>query len=391
MGATTIGHRLSAIGHRFYLPPMPFTTFDLERWQSTWEHRVRINLAESGVHPMSAAELLARTGDSPDALTSVRLGYGHSDGSDELRAAIAGLYPGAAPDQVTVTVGSAEANFVVCWTLLRQARRVAILAPTYMQMWGLADNFGATVTPFWLDLDRGWEPAREAIERAIAPDTDVVIVTDPNNPTGHILSSDVRNLILDRTRAAGAWLVVDEVYHGAEHRGEPTPTWWGAWERTIAVSGLSKAYGLPGLRIGWLVSPTSFRQELLARHDYTVIGAGPLADVLARKALGVRTSIFGRTRDILTTNYQVLADWLSSFDGLFTWQPPECGAICFVRLRGVESTLDLVERARAEHDVLLVPGEHFNMPGWLRLGFGNPTSELRQALEILEPLFRPLE
>jgi aspartate/methionine/tyrosine aminotransferase len=370
---------------------MPFTRFELERWQSTWEHRVHINLSESGVHAMSAAELLALAGDSADVLTSVPLGYGQSDGSEGLRSGIAALYPGASPDYVTVTVGSAEANFVVCWTLFQRARRVAICAPTYMQMWGLADNFGVTVAPFWLEMDRGWEPNPEAVARAIAPGTDVVIVTDPNNPTGHVLSPTMRALILERTKAVGAWLVVDEVYHGAEHRGDPTPTWWGGWERTIVVSGLSKAYGLPGLRIGWLVSPPSFRDELLSRHDYTVIGAGPLADALALRAVRSRNAIFARTRGILTTNYPVLAEWLSTFNGLCSWKPPECGAICYTRLAGIPSTLDLVERARAEHDVLLVPGEHFNMPGWLRLGFGNPTEELRTALETLEPLFRTLD
>jgi len=369
---------------------MPFTRFELERWQSTWEHRVHINLAESGVHAMSVAELLALAGDSADVVTSIPLDYGHSDGSDGLRAAIAGLYPGASPDQVTVTIGSAEANFVVCWTLFRQARRVAICAPTYMQMWGLADNFGITVAPFWLEMDRGWEPDPDAVVRALAPGTDIVIVTDPNNPTGHVLSQATRELILERTRAVGAWLVVDEVYQGAEHRGDPSRTWWSAWERTIVVSGLSKAYGLPGLRIGWFVSPTAFREELLSRHDYTVIGAGPLADALALRAVRSRNAIFARTRGIVTTNYSVLAEWLSSFNGLFAWKPPECGAICFVSLGGAPSTLDLVERARAEHDVLLVPGEHFNMPGWLRLGFGNRTDELRRALAILEPLFRRL-
>ncbi|MDH5198333.1 MAG: aminotransferase class I/II-fold pyridoxal phosphate-dependent enzyme, partial [Gemmatimonadota bacterium] len=259
---------------------MSFTPFALERWQSTWEHRVRINLSESGVHALSVAELLSLAGDDSDDLLALPLSYGQSDGSDALRAEIARLYPGATPDHVTVTVGSAEANFSTCWTLFRDARRVVILAPTYMQIWGLAANFGVTVAPVWLRHELGWEPDLDEVRRAITPDTDVVVVTDPNNPTGHILSDAARSVVLEATRAAGAWLFVDEVYEGAEHHGTTTPTWWGTWERTLVVNGLSKAYGLPGLRIGWVVTPPELRARLLERHDYTVIGAGPLADHL---------------------------------------------------------------------------------------------------------------
>ena len=369
---------------------MSFAPFALERWQSTWEHRVRINLSESGVHALSAAELLELAGDAPDALLGVPLGYGQSDGSDALRAEIARQYPGATADDVTVTVGSAEANFSTCWTLFRSARRVVVLAPTYMQIWGLAENFGVTVVPVWLQPDRDWQPAVDDIVRAITPDTDVVVVTDPNNPTGRILGDMPREAIIVRCRAANAWLLVDEVYRGAERSGNTTATWWGAWERTVVVNGLSKAYGLPGLRIGWVVSPPALRLQLLERHDYTVIGAGPLADHLAVRAVRHRERIFARTRGILNTNWPVLEHWLRSFGPRFTWRPPDCGAICFVRYEGGPSSLDLVERIRAEQNILLVPGDHFEMPGWLRLGFGNRREQLDEALEVLTPAFRAL-
>jgi aspartate/methionine/tyrosine aminotransferase len=367
---------------------MPFIPFALERWQSTWEHRVRINLSESGVHALTVAELLALEGASTDDLLRLRLGYGQSDGSEALRAAIAALYPGATADQVTVTIGSAEANFCACWALFRQARRVVIVAPTYMQIWGLAENFRARVRPVWLDPARGWEPDPDEIRRVITRATDVVIVTDPNNPTGHVLSAAARAAILERVRASGAWLLVDEVYQGAEHQGPVTPTWFGTWERTLVVNGLSKAYGLPGLRIGWIVSPPELTTPLLERHDYTVIGPGPVADYLAQCAVRHRERIFARTRDILRTNYPVLAEWLASFGDTFTWTPPDCGAICFVRYHTGPPSLDLVERVRAEQDILLVPGDHFRMPGWLRLGYGNPPAQLEDALETLRPVVR---
>jgi len=364
---------------------MPFTPFALERWQSTWEHRVRRNLSESGVHALTVGELVALAGGDLARLADVPLRYNQSDGSDELRAAIADLYPGAGPDHVTVAIGSAEANYVVCWAVIRPGDRVAVLAPTYMQMWGLAEAFGALVTPFSLDPRRGWDLDLADLERAITPGTRAVIVTDPNNPTGKVLSRDARSAIVARARAVGAWLVVDEVFQGAELDGRTTPTWWGDYERTIVVNGLSKAYGLPGLRIGWVVSPPEIKQAVLERHDYTVIGPSPLTDALALLAIRSRDRLLTRTRAILNANYPVLAQWLAGFDGFFDWRKPDCGAICFARYRHSLPAPELAERARAAANVLLVPGDHFAMPGHLRFGYGNRTEDLRAALADLSP------
>jgi aspartate/methionine/tyrosine aminotransferase len=148
-----------------------FVPFELERWQSTWENRVRFNLSESGVHPLSIQELLGLAGASALPLLEVRLGYAQSNGSDLLRERIAALYPGASPDQVLVTTGSSEANFVTCWRLLEPGDKVAVMLPNYLQTWGLTQNFGAQVRSFQLHEKEGWEPYAEEIRGAIAPGT----------------------------------------------------------------------------------------------------------------------------------------------------------------------------------------------------------------------------
>ncbi|HLB35279.1 MAG TPA: aminotransferase class I/II-fold pyridoxal phosphate-dependent enzyme [Gemmatimonadales bacterium] len=369
---------------------MTFVPFELERWQSAWENRVRINLSESGVHPLSIDELLALSGGDDQALGRLPLGYSQSNGTDALRAAIAALYPGATEDQVLVTVGSAEANFIACWTLIERGDQVAIQVPTYMQTWGLAQNFGARVATFALHADRNWEPHPDEIRRAITPQTKLIVVTNPNNPTGHILSQDARALIVERARAAGAWLLADEVYQGAERNGQTTPSFWGSYERVLVSNGLSKAYGLPGLRLGWVVGPPDMIERLWRRHDYTVIGPTPMSDFLGREALGVREKILTRTRGILNQNYPVMNAWLKRFGGLFEWRDPEAGAICFVHYRHPADAVELVERIRARHSILLVPGEHFGLPQHLRLGFGNQRAELEAALQQLEGPFREL-
>ena len=360
--------------------------FDMERWQSTWENRVRFNLTESGVHPLSIQELLELAGVTAQSLLDVRLGYSQSNGTDLLRQRIAALYPGASPDQVLVTTGSSEANFVTCWRLVEPGDKVAMLLPNYMQIWGLAHSFGAQVRGFHLHESRRWEPFAEEIGTAIAPGTKLVVVTNPHNPTGHVLSDEARTTILERTAAAGAWLLADEVYQGAERNGRTTPSFWGSYERVIVVGGLSKAYGLPGLRIGWIVAPPGFTAEAWARHDYTTIGPSGASNHLAAAALeaGARAQILARTRRILNANYPVLEEWLKRFGYTFTWHPPSAGAICYVKYRQAVSALDIVERLRAEHSVLLEPAEHFGMKNHLRFSYGGELHHLREALAETE-------
>ncbi len=250
----------------------------------------------------------------------------------------------------------------------------------------MAQNFGAQVRGFALRAEAGWEPAAEDVRSAIAPGTKLVVVTNPHNPTGHVLSEGMRRLIVARAAEVGAWLLADEVYQGAEREGATTPSLWGSYERVLVVNGLSKAYGLPGLRIGWVVGPPGFAAEAWARHDYTTIGPAGASDHLAAVALEprVREKVLERTRGILRSNYPVIERWLKRFGDTFSWHPPQAGAICLVKYRQGISALDLVERMRVEHSVLLVPGDHFGLPHHIRFGFGEEVHQFEAALAETE-------
>jgi aspartate/methionine/tyrosine aminotransferase len=362
---------------------VPFVPFDLERWQSTWENRVRYNLSESGVHPLSIQELLGLAGASAQPLLEVRLCYSQSNGTDLLRSRIAALYPGSSPDQILVTTGSSEANFLICWRLIEPGDKVALMLPNYLQTWGLAQNFGAEVRGFPLRHEREWEPAPEDIRAAIVPGTKLVVVTNPHNPTGHVLSAEMRKVILERAAEVGAWLLADEVYQGAERDGRTTPSFWGGYERVIVVNGLSKAYGLPGLRIGWIVAPPALIASLWSYHDYTTIAPGALSDRLARVALAParRERLLDRTRRILRANLPLIEAWLHEHDPAFAWIRPEAGAIFYVRYNYRINSTELVTRLRDTKSVLIVPGDHFGMDGYLRVGFGERPDYLRAGLE----------
>jgi len=361
---------------------MSFEPFAMERWQSTWENRVRYNLSESGVHPLSVGELLALTGGAPAEVAGLRLGYPQSNGTEPLRAAIAALYPSATPEHVLVTNGSAEANFCVCWRLIQPGDRVAIVLPTYMQTWGLARSFGAEIAPIWLHEELGWQPDADEIDVAIAKGTRLVVVTNPNNPTGAILADGAMEHIVRRAAEVGAWLLSDEVYQGAERDAPPTPSAWGRAERLVVTNGLSKAYGLPGLRIGWCVAPPALVADLWARKDYTTIGPGVISDWLATRALApdVRPRILARTRSILRANWPILQRWLEARGDEFRFRAPDAGAICYARYRSSMNSSALAERLRRGSDVLVVPGDQFGMDHFVRFGFGPEAADLEAAL-----------
>jgi aspartate/methionine/tyrosine aminotransferase len=369
---------------------MKLEQFAMERMQSTYENQVEFNLSESGVHPLTLAELVDEAG-AIDALLAESLRYTQSNGTTALRALVASMYPGATPDHVQVTNGGAEANYVTTWHLVEPGDEVVMMAPNYMQTRGLARAFGATVTewPLLHAADgKPWRVDIEALERLVTSRTKLIIICNPNNPTGARFEADDLDRIAAVAARHGSWILSDEIYRGAELDGRETPSMWGRTERVIVTSGLSKAYGLPGLRIGWVVGPPALVATLWSYHDYMTISPGALSDALARRALepARRQRILGRTRAILNENFPVIAQWLDDHGALFSYSPPDAGAIVYVRYHHDMNSTELVTKLRLDKSVLIVPGDHFGMDGYLRIGFGDQTDYLRQGLERLHDL-----
>jgi len=369
---------------------MKLEQFAMERMQSTYENQVEFNLSESGVHPLTLGELVDEAG-ATDALLAESLRYIQSNGTDALRALVASMYPGATPDHVQVTNGGAEANYVTTWHLVEPGDEVVMMAPNYMQTRGLARAFGATVTEWPLvnaSDGKPWRVDIEALERLVTARTKLIIICNPNNPTGARFEADDLDRIAAIAARHGSWILSDEIYRGAELDGRETPSMWGRTERVIVTSGLSKAYGLPGLRIGWVVGPPSLVATLWSYHDYMTISPGALSDALARRALepARRQRILARTRAILNDNFPVIAQWLDAHGALFSYTRPDAGAIVYVRYHHDMNSTELVTRLRLEKSVLIVPGDHFGMDGYLRIGFGDETTYLRRGLERLHDL-----
>jgi aspartate/methionine/tyrosine aminotransferase len=359
---------------------MKMETFEMERMQSTWENVVEYDLSESGIRAVSLRELTGLGFDLEEALDTP-LSYSQSNGTIELRELLLEHYPGATLENIEVTNGTSEANYLVALVALRDGDDMALEVPNYMQLWGPPRSIGARIRTFSLDFNCAWEPDWEAFERAVTEKTRLVYVSNPNNPTGAVLTRDAMGRIVDRCARVGAYLLADEVYMGAEREQEQTPSFWGLGDNVIVTSGLSKAYGIPGLRIGWIVGPREFVSECWSQHDYITIGPNKLSDIVARTAVKPenRTRLYDRTRGILQQNLAAMQEWLDGFGGFFSYHPHVAGAFYFVKYDSRVPSLELVENILHRQSTLIVPGSHLGMEGFLRIWMGGDPDFLREG------------
>lgn len=371
-----------------------FEPFLMERWMSKFEQDVEYNLSESGVHPLRLSELLAGEPRKIDELLQTEIGYPHVNGIPELRRNVAALYRGAGPENVLVTVGAAEANYITTRTLLDPGDEIIIMLPNYMQIWGVARNYALQVKAFHLREEDGWAPDLGELEAVTTPETRLIAVCNPNNPTGRTLSEAEMDAIIACAERVDAWILADEVYRGADRLSdEENPSFYGRYDKVVAVGSMSKAYGLPGLRIGWLVAPPATIEEVWRRHEYTTISATMLANHLAALALSpqVRPRLLQRTRDYIRRGFPVLEEWMDGHKDIFSLRPPDAAAIAFVRYHLDLNSTELAERLRREKSVLIVPGDHFGMDHFLRMSFGLPQEYLLSALGRVHDLIVELK
>jgi len=361
---------------------MSFQVFELERWQSDYEHTVDTNLADSSVRGVRLGDLLEPA--DRERLLAAELNYPMVNGTEQLRDRIAALYPNATRDHVLVTVGGAEANQIVCQTLLGPGARVAVMEPGYRQVWGLAHGLGCEVHGFALDPDRGWRPNLDALADLAKGGLALISLVNPNNPTGSVLRSEEIDTIIRIAASTGAWILADEVYRGAErYRDDETPSLWGRYDRVIAVNSLSKAYGLSGLRLGWIVAPPDQIQPLWRRHEYAVIAAALPSMLLAEIALEptVRNRLIARQRGLCREGWTVIEPWLAKHKSLVSVGASEASSMAFVRYSLRQSSVEVADRIRRQASVLVAPGEYLGCDHHLRITHGLGRDKVAPALE----------
>lgn len=370
---------------------MNIETFVLEREQSLWENKVKYNLSESGVHPGSIIDHFSKY--EIDDILNTELTYGYTQGSPELRQNISQIYSMVKPENVLVTNGSAEANFISILSHLSEGDELIYMVPNYLQIYGIANAMGVDVKKVWLKENLNWNLDLNELESLVTHKTKMIAVCHPNNPTGSVLPDEQINAIISIAEKNGIIVLADEVYRGAELNGKECSSFIDTdYENVIVNCGLSKAYGFPGLRIGWTVGNSIHMHQAWSTKDYTSIAPGRLSDVIATKILNYdsRQKIMERTRLVLSENLNIMQDWAESYNGHFNFIVPQAGAMAFMKYDFSVNSTDLVERIRDEQSVLLVAGDWYGMDNYLRFGYGAKRESLIEALELSDKVFKSL-
>lgn len=361
---------------------MHIDPFGVEQWMNRWEHHCELNLAETCVDSLTVAELLHLAGSDRGAvsaaLAQMKLTYGPIRGSDALRAAVAKLFEQQSADNVLITHGTIGANHLLYETLVDAGDHVVSITPSYQQHTSIPRALGAEVSEVRLQAEDNWLPDVAALAQLLRPDTRLIALTNPNNPTGSLVDSDGLERLVALARESGAWLLCDEVYRGTEQE-ERAPAVADLYERGISTGSMSKAFSAAGLRLGWIVGAPSLLEAVEVHRDYSTISVGMIDDYLAAIALARADAILERSQAIVRRNLRVLESWVNA-EPLASMVPPRAGTTALVALATGRSSRELCEAILRDTGVLFTPGSAMGMEHYVRIGYGCATPELQEGL-----------
>jgi aspartate/methionine/tyrosine aminotransferase len=362
---------------------MRLAPFRIERYYALHEFTTPLMLSSSDSESVTVAELLALEPKAGARLHAERLGYTEATGSLELRQAIAAVYATATVDDVLVLSAAEEAIFATYHSLVGSGDHVIVETPCYESAIEVARSTGATVSE-WRRLQADdWAHDLDGLEALIRPETRLLYINTPHNPTGTHMSRQILERVVQLAAEQGAWLICDEVYRELEHDPrDRLPAAADLYPRALSLGSLSKTYGLPGLRLGWLCSHD---RDALARirdfKHYTTICSSAPSELLAAIALRHRDVLVNRNRSIVERNLPLLDEFLARSGGVFSWTRPSASPIGFLRVHGFDDVDALCDRIRVEAGVLLLPGSVYDEPSHVRVGYGR--ANMPEALHRL--------
>ena len=337
------------------MPALP--EFRLESYFARWEFTARYHLTASDAQSMPLADLLELADDDArqrwEALT---LGYTESRGLPALRAEIAATYDHLTADDVLCCAGAEEALFLAMQVLLSPGDHAVVITPGYQSAETVPLSI-CEVTGVPLRPERGWALDLEELRAALRPRTRLVSVNFPNNPTGAMPDEATWRALAALCDERGITLFSDEVYRGLEQPPQQAlPQAADLSSRALSLNVMSKAYGLPGLRIGWLAGrDRDLLRRLERAKDYTTICNSAPSEILALIALRAREQVLGRTRGIVAANLPAFGEFFAQFGDLFEWAPPQGGCVCFPRYRGADGAEAMCAELVRDEGVLLLP------------------------------------
>jgi aspartate/methionine/tyrosine aminotransferase len=363
---------------------MQLRPFRIEQYFARYEFTAQYMLSSSDAESRSVAELLEFEPQARSELEALWLGYTEVPGASSLREAVAQLYQQISLDEVRVLSSAEECIFVAYHALIGSADHVIVESPHYESAQELARSTGAQVSVWERHFEEGWAHDLAALERLIRPNTRMIYIASPSNPLGLLMRSDIQQAVAELARGRNIILLCDEVYRELEH--DPATRLRAAcdlYENAISIGSMSKSYGLAGLRLGWLASRN---QRLLERCNdlrmYTSICSSAPSEFLAALALRNRDHLLRRNLGIVHQNLPLLYQFLDRHDSLFDLVKPDASTICLPRLNIRGDVTGFCERLVAATSVMLLPGSVYDLPRFIRIGYGR--ANMPAALQRLE-------
>jgi aspartate/methionine/tyrosine aminotransferase len=373
---------------------MHIEPFKVEIWMNEWETQCDHNLAETCVESITVDELLKLSGRNDTSLAELlpmKMTYGDIEGSMRLRQAVCELYEGQEAENITITHGTIGANMLVHRTLVSRDDHVVSIVPTYQQHYSIPESIGADVELLQLEAEDGFLPDLNKLRSMVTENTRMIALTNPNNPTGALIDRPMLEEIASIARASNAWILCDEVYRGTAQDGNGmSSSIADIYEKGISTASMSKAFSLAGLRLGWIAAPKELHEAIMIQRDYDTISVGMINDHLSAMALENKEAILERSHTITRGNLKILDDWVHS-EKRVDWVKPRAGTTAMLKIELPMSAREFCLKLIQDKGVLLMPGDAFDMEGYVRIGFANNTEVLKTGLAKISELLEALD
>ena len=373
---------------------MNIKPFAVEEWMNEYETGARYNIAETCVDSVSLDELFALTGESKGEFLSkfcaTRLTYGDIWGSDALREGVCRLYRTVRPDEVVLTHGAAGANHHVFCSLISAGDRVVSIMPTYQQLYSIPEAIGADVAIMHLKQENHYLPDLDELKALVTPGTKMVCINNPNNPTGALMSRELLEQIIEIARGVDAYVLCDEVYRHLTQADGWCESVADLYEKGISVSSMSKVFSLAGIRMGWIATHDKAAvKAFLSHRDYNLISCGMFDDAVASLTLRHSDEMIRRNQAIVRENLAILDEWMQAHPH-FYYTKPQAGTTALVYYDYDIPSYEFCERLYHETGSFVTPGDCFEQPHSMRIGYACDAQTLKDGLAALADLVETL-
>lgn len=366
---------------------MKIKPFAVEEWMNAWEVGAKYNIAETCVDSISINDLFRLTGENKEEfltrLCERRLSYGDIEGFPEFREGVCKLYKSLSIENIVPTHGAAGANHHVFYSLISPGDHVISFMPTYQQLYSIPESFGAEVHTIHLREENDYLPDLDELHRIVTPETKMICINNPNNPTGALIPENTLLEIIEIARSVDAWILCDEVYRHLSQSDMWCPSIADLYEKGISVSSMSKVFSLAGLRLGWIATrDMDAIKRFLSHRDYNLISCGMIDEMIAAAALKHSDILLKRSRDIVRENLKILDNWVNS-EPHVSYVKPQAGTTALVYYDLDIPSYAFCEEMYKKTGAFVTPGDCFEQPKSMRIGYAYGKQDLIDGLKAV--------